>query len=83
MSKVMYMGPTVPGIARKDTIFDGVLPEKVEERRKNDIHFSRLLVPMDKALRARQQLEEEGSVLAVAFSNVEKNMERQEGVENE
>lgn len=83
MSKVMYMGPTVTGIVRKDTIFDGELPDKVEEYRKKDIHFSRLLVPMSKALRARQQLDEEGSILAVAYSNVEKSISRRESVGNE
>lgn len=70
--KVMYLGPTVPGVVREGTIFDGDIPENVEKFKKKNIHFARLLVRMDKSLQARQQLEEEGSVLAVAFSFVNK-----------
>ena len=78
--KVMYMGPTIPGVVRKNAIFDGEFPEWVEAYKKDDIHFARLLVPMNKALQARQQLEQKGSVLAVAFSNVQKNLQRRENV---
>ena len=74
MKQRMYLGPTVPGIVKENEIFKGELPERAEERARADKHFARLFVPMDKVMEARQGMQAEGSVLSIAYANVEKSV---------
>lgn len=74
MTQKMYLGPTVPGLIKENVIYKEELPEAVEKRVKSDKNFARLLIPMEKVPEARKQLETEGSVLSVAYRNVEKSI---------
>ncbi len=74
MKQRMYLGPTVPGVAKENQIYKGDLPDKAAERVKNDKHFARLFIPMDKVMEARQKMQAEGSVLSIAYENVEKSL---------
>lgn len=71
----MYIGPTIPGLVKKDAIFKEELPEKVEKRAAEDKNFARLLVPMEKVMDAKNQLATKGSVVAVSYDNVEKSLD--------
>lgn len=70
MTQKMYLGPTVPGLARENIIFRDKLPEKVAERADVDVDFARLLVSMEEVMSARKQLAIQGSVLDVSYQNV-------------
>lgn len=74
MTQKMYLGPTVPGLAKENVIFKDELPKAVEERAETDKNFARLLILMEKVMEARQQLQKEGSVLSVAYKNVAKSL---------
>ena len=74
MKQKMYLGPTVPGVVKENEIFIGELPKEAEDRAKMDRHFARLFVPMDEVMEARQKMQAEGSVLSVAYDNVEKSL---------
>lgn len=74
MKQKMYLGPTVPGVVKENEIFIGELPKEAEDRAKRDRHFARLFVPMDEVMEARQKMQAEGSVLSVAYDNVEKSL---------
>ena len=66
----MYVGPTVPGVATKNRIYMGKLPDKVEERRNSDPYFANLLIPAEQLVTARQKLQDKNSVLAVSYLKV-------------
>lgn len=70
MTQKMYLGPTVPGLVKANTIFKDELPERVKKHAEEDKNFARLLVPMDNAMEARKELEVQGSVLAVAYTEI-------------
>jgi len=74
MTQKMYLGPTVPGLVKENVIFKDELPEAVKKRAGADKNFSRLLVPMEKVMEARQQLQREGSVLSVAYEKVNRGL---------
>jgi len=74
MTQKMYLGPTVPGVVKKNEIFKDELPKTIEKKAKEDKDFARLLVGMDKVMEARQKMQAEGSVLSVAYANVEKSL---------
>lgn len=74
MKQKMYLGPTVPGLIKENVIFRDTLPERVSERMKSDKSFARLVVPMEKVMDARTQLDKEGSVLSVAYTDIVKSL---------
>lgn len=74
MKQTIYLGPTVPGVARENVIFKDKLPKQVEERAKGDKAFAHLLVPMEKAIDARSELKVKGSVMAVSYEKVCKSL---------
>lgn len=75
MKQVMYIGPAIPGLVKKDTVFKDGLLGKIEKAAENNKSFARLFVPVGKVFDAKKQLGTEGSVLAVSYVNVEKDME--------
>lgn len=74
MGQVMYIGPVIPGLVKKDTVFKDGLPAKIEKAAEKNKNFARLFVPAGKVFDAKKQLGTEGSVLAVSYVNVEKNI---------
>ncbi len=74
MDQVMYIGPAVPGLVKKNAVFKGGLPELVKRQAEADRAFARLFVPVGKIFEAKKQLAREGSVLAVSYAEVEKNI---------
>lgn len=72
MKQVMYIGPSVPGLVKRNTVFKDGLPEQAVKRAEEDKSFSRLFIPLHKISEAKKQLGIEGSVLAVAYADVEK-----------
>lgn len=74
MMQRMYIGPTVPGVATKNRIYIGKLPDQVEDRKKTDPYFANLLVQVDDLVTARQNLQDKNSVLAVSYLKVLKSL---------
>ncbi|MFG6330036.1 MAG: hypothetical protein K1W06_11320 [Lachnospiraceae bacterium] len=74
MNQVMYIGPAVPGLVKKNTVFKDGPPEAVKRRAEADRAFARLFVPVGKIFEAKKQLAAKGSVLAVSYADTEKNI---------
>lgn len=74
MKQKMYIGPTVPGLIRENVIFRDELPKAVSDRMGKDKCFERLIIPMDDVMDAEKQMEQEGSVLSVAYETVKKTL---------
>lgn len=74
MKQKMYIGPTVPGLIRENVIFRDELPKAVSDRMEKDKCFKRLIIPMADVMDAEKQMEQEGSVLSVAYETVKKTL---------
>lgn len=60
----MYLGPTIPGVARHSTVFkNGVLPKKVEECIKELPVMQRLFIPLSQLPEAMKEMNNSKSVL--------------------
>lgn len=75
MKQVMYMGPAIPGLVKKDTVFKDGLPAKIEKAAENNKNFARLFISVGKIPEAKKQLRMEGSVLAVSYENVGRDID--------
>lgn len=70
-SNVMYIGPTIPGVARYSTVYkNGVLPEKLKECIKEFPAMARLLVKIEDMPEAVKKLNEKNSVLSTISAQV-------------
>ncbi len=72
MIQRMYMGPSIPGIVKKGTVFIGDLPEALTEKAKALSCINNLVVPIDSITGTKKALSEQGSVENVSYSRVEK-----------
>lgn len=72
MKQVMYLGPDIKGIVRKNQIF-AYYPEKVIEQACGVSPLAgKLFVPMDDIVCFRNELRREGSFLNLAYKKIEK-----------
>lgn len=74
----MYIGPTLPGVVEKNRIFKDQLPEKVENLVKESKNFARLLIPIEDVIKARQDLQDKNSVIAVSYQKIKESLEEGE-----
>ncbi|MCI8337945.1 MAG: hypothetical protein HFH62_04555 [Lachnospiraceae bacterium] len=73
MKQMIYVGPTVPGVAERNRIYRGI-PEGIREKAREDPYFANLMIPIGELKAARQSLETRGSVLAVSYEEVAKGL---------
>lgn len=73
--QVVYIGPTLPGIAEKNRIYLGRLPTQAREMARQNLYFKRLFVPVSRLIEARKELASRGSVLAVAYARIQEYKE--------
>lgn len=74
MKQVMYLGPDIKGIVRKNQIFV-YNPEKVIGQACGISPLAReLFVPMDNIVQSRNELRRKGSFLNLAYMKVKKEV---------
>ena len=70
-ANLMYIGPTISGIARYSTVFkEGVLPDRLKECVKEFPAMSKLLVKIEDMPEAMKKLNEKNSVLSTICTQV-------------
>lgn len=68
---LMYLGPTITGVARRGTVFkDGVLPKKAQECIAELPQMDRLFVEVDKMPEAVRELRKKQSALGAIYNQV-------------
>jgi len=72
---MIYVGPAIPGVAERNRIYRGDVPEGIRKMAGENPYFANLLVPIMQLKAARQDLETKGSVLAVSYRKMEEAME--------
>jgi len=75
--QIVYLGvPMIEGDFHINygTIYDdGVLPEEIAARTKEDANFAKMFVPVSKALKALRELQNKDSDLSLTKRNLEKD----------
>lgn len=70
MNQQMYIGPTIPGVVKKGTVFIGGLPKGLDDAKRDVPAIGNLVVPIGEATKATQALKEQGSVEHVSYRKV-------------
>lgn len=64
----IYIGPTIPGVARNNQVFEGgILPSALTEKKKEIPAIGALIIPVSKLASADMQLRTENSNLNIFF----------------
>jgi len=66
-SVVIYIGPTISGIAMTGTVFSNGVPKKLEETCKNYPFFNGLIVPVEKTALAQENLRKENTPINLFY----------------
>ena len=72
MSQKMYIGPSIPGVVKKGTVFIGDLPEELEGIADKVPCIKNLVVSVEAATESRRAAKEPGSVENVSYLRVDK-----------
>lgn len=67
--QVMYIGPSIKGIAKSGAVFLGKIPERITKL-SEDLPISRLLVPVDKITAGMKAVREAGTVEYLAYQEI-------------
>lgn len=74
----IYVGPTIRGIADKNTIFSDGIPKEAEELKKKLPIFGNLFVPVIDAPKAQKMIKEKKGYAYTAYQETLKFLERGE-----
>lgn len=68
--QVMYIGPTLRGIAKSGAVFSGGIPKKLEKLAAKKPIIKNLIVPISGIVQAKKDVDTEGTVAAVAYDRI-------------
>ncbi len=68
--KVMYMGPTIRGVAKSGAVFSGGIPQKLKKLAEKKPIMKSLIVPISEIVQAKKDMDTEGTVAAVVYSRI-------------
>lgn len=67
---VVYIGPTIQGVARKNTVYNNGLPKGLVELQETMPILKNLVIGVDKLREARRDLGNPSSALSVVYKKV-------------
>ena len=68
--QVMYIGPTLRGVAKSGAVFSGGIPKKLEKLAAKKPIIKNLIVPISGIVQAEKDVDTEGTVAAVAYDRI-------------
>ena len=68
--KCMYLGPTIRGVAKSGTVFEGGLPKKLSTLAEKKPIINNLIVPLDGIVATKAAIDKEGTAEAVAYDKI-------------
>ena len=68
--QVMYIGPTLRGVAKSGAVFSGGIPKKLEKLAAKKPIIKNLIVPIFGIVQAKKDIDTEGTVAAVAYDRI-------------
>ena len=69
-TKCMYLGPTIRGVAKSGTVFEGGLPKKLSTLAEKKPIINNLIVPLNGIVAAKAAIDKEGTAEAVAYDKI-------------
>lgn len=69
--KVMYLGPTIRGVARSGAVFEGGIPKKLVKLSEKKVILKNLIVPLSEIVAVKSAINAEGTAEAIAYDKVE------------
>ena len=72
MKQIVYIGPTMKGIVKKNQIFTYEPQEVIERAQRVSMYASYLFVKMNDIVEKRDELRKEGTLLNISYKIVEK-----------
>lgn len=70
-STLIYLGPTIRGVAKHGASFCGGLPRSLEEFREKNPVINNLIVPVSKITETTKAISVEGTVENIAFRKLQ------------
>ena len=64
---VVYVGPDIPGIAKRYAVYNNGLPEALNEFVKDKPVYQQLIVPVRRLPQVSAELEKEGSAMSALY----------------
>lgn len=68
--QVMYIGPTLRGVAKSGAVFSGGIPKKLEKLAAKKPIIKNLIVPISGIVQAKKDVDTEGTVAAVSYDRI-------------
>ena len=68
--QVMYIGPTLRGVAKSGAVFSGGIPKKLEKLAAKKPIIKNLIVPISGIVQTKKDVDTEGTVAAVAYDRI-------------
>lgn len=68
--QVMYIGPTLRGVAKSGAVFSDGIPKKLEKLAAKKPIIKNLIVPISGIVQAKKDVDTEGTVAAVAYDRI-------------
>ena len=69
-SKVMYLGPTLRGVARSGSVFENGIPASLASLAEKKPIIKNLIVPLPEAVEIKKAIDTEGPAEAAAFDKI-------------
>ena len=69
--KMVYCGPTIRGVANQYPVFEGGVPDKLEEWADKSTAIKALIVPLEKFALTRERVERQGTAENVLFQKAQ------------
>lgn len=74
MKQIVYIGPTIRGLVKKNQIFTYEPKEIIEKAQRVSMYTGYLFVKMDDIVSKRNELRKQGTLLNIAYSIVKKEV---------
>lgn len=74
MSQIVYIGPTIRGLVKKNQIFTYEPKEIIERSQKISMYAGYLFVGMDDIVSKRNELRKQGTLLNISYNIVKKEV---------
>lgn len=67
---VMYLGPTIKGVAATGTLYNNGLPKEMEEEVKKQPLIKELLIPLGQIAEKQKALKDRGSAISTIYQKI-------------
>jgi hypothetical protein len=80
---LMYIGPTIPNVVSKNTVFNNGLPDALEKKKEEMPVLAQLIVPVESLSEARKNLAKSNSAIGTCYQQVLSDLQKEKEGGNE